>query len=690
MAEKPRPRERPKPPLDSAPAVETPDRRSDAEFAKGLLQMRAGDGAALRKSGEKLVRSAGEKDSRVQEDLLDVELAFFGLSKELSRELEVATEETAIDTGPETAAGLRDLEAFLETGKMDPGSLVRSCDKAVLDAYRQTRGSDAFFTALYRLDSKFHGYLTREDKLSHDWKASLGGYFKKSDAEFFGDDFFQKLNQYVADERAVSNTNGESRERRDQREENDWFVSNVLEANVAVVGRKADALIDSVALLSKSSGMAYEKKTYDIGHERMGQNARDWEQLRTVFAALEEDQWLRGNYFSVIKNIFSSETMLFPIDMGLYDTPVSTSEASDFFAKNARYLGYENTSVIKSTYDRFVAAADYVSQEDVARMVPIALSALTRKDVGEIVPRTVEAFAGKASARVVDAAIIVSGRIGYAEDAIQRLRDQGAQIDAQIVDTWDRCSFRSFEAKLQTVRNNLERMDELEKERPGCVRVLREEFGIENFARYPKELLIEQFDTKDDQSLPYGIVINPKADHNGAFAGGPDGGAIANVWKTLKGKFRLRIFEASSRFGVARTLIRTEQRYQHDGGGKIAFAMIGGHGEPDSIQFGDGENAVRLGIDDLGGSVGVAAKNKFFEPNPTIILSSCSTGKYGGIGQELSAVLGARVIGPDVPTPLPSVSVSLDASGKPKFDVTYKNAKSMAYQDGEHELPSDA
>ena len=38
-----------------------------------------------------------------------------------------------------------------------------------------------------------------------------------------------------------------------------------------------------------------------------------------------------------------------------------------------------------------------------------------------------------------------------------------------------------------------------------------------DFGRYPVDVLVEQYDTRDDQEKPYGIVVFPEDDHNGSF-----------------------------------------------------------------------------------------------------------------------------------------------------------------------------
>ena len=75
-------------------------------------------------------------------------------------------------------------------------------------------------------------------------------------------------------------------------------------------------------------------------------------------------------------------------------------------------------------------------------------------------------------------------------------------------------------------RRNLEQMRDLEyntrRDVPfpfGAVNYLNKNFGIYDFSRYPVPMLAKQFEAEftDEIALPYGLVINPRDDHNGAF-----------------------------------------------------------------------------------------------------------------------------------------------------------------------------
>ena len=217
------------------------------------------------------------------------------------------------------------------------------------------------------------------------------------------------------------------------------------------------------------------------------------------------------------------------------------------------------------------------------------------------------------------------------------------------------------------IEGNFFRMEKLEKKRHGIVKFLYQQFGIRNFARYPSVALFDQFDNYGNNEKPYGIILNPLNDYNGAFS------VDDVIWMQLHEQLKqhgylLRIIEAGGRIEIGKRFIWLDRLYgkQH----KINFAFIGGHGTKDSIRFGGDKKIHFLHTKDLAGK-GIQKSSKFFEKNPTIILVSCSTGAKGGIGENLSKIMDAIVIAPDVPTNIKNVKVAKKGESL-VFDIEYK------------------
>ena len=212
----------------------------------------------------------------------------------------------------------------------------------------------------------------------------------------------------------------------------------------------------------------------------------------------------------------------------------------------------------------------------------------------------------------------------------------------------------------------------LEDKIPGATKVLHQEFKISDFWRYPTEVLVDQYKNRNNTEIPYGVIIFPIADHNGAF--NQDTHLIKKLFNDTKGKYLIRIMEAEGKFSLARNLLSLDKKYgdKH----KISFGLLGGHGTKNSIQFGpttlnnlfSEKNLLRK--KDFEGE-GVKKIKSFFEENPSIALVSCSTGKEKGIGQKISEIYGAEINAPDRPAALIQLSVSFDQNGKIKFDTEY-------------------
>lgn len=261
--------------------------------------------------------------------------------------------------------------------------------------------------------------------------------------------------------------------------------------------------------------------------------------------------------------------------------------------------------------------------------------------------------------------------------AMERYRDGADMLTSlglnseEFFTTWAECS-----PERSIFNINIRVIEILERKEPGIVKSLRDNYGIVNFARYPQDLLLKQYREKENNKTPYGVLIYPLTDWNGAFS---EGSAITSLLPQLGDNFMLRAAEAGGRYSLAKTLRRMYKEH-----GKITFAIIGGHGNPYSVQFGSPESYNFLSIQDLWGE-GAAKMEEVFSKDPTIILESCSTGRLtGGIAATLSILYGATVIAPNVDTSIRSINVQMDENGKPVFDVAYRNeGEEMRYVNGD-------
>ncbi len=230
------------------------------------------------------------------------------------------------------------------------------------------------------------------------------------------------------------------------------------------------------------------------------------------------------------------------------------------------------------------------------------------------------------------------------------------------------------------INQNMRTIYEIEWKHPGISKFLRDEFGIQSFGRYPAEILISQYENRDNSKPPYGIILYPENDRSskpqdtGAFFESKD--IFLKFYASLWNKWQLRVMEAGSKREVERLFIKLKRKYGKNH--EISFAIAGGHGQNDLINLGqpgtEGQikKQVRFHEEDLS-SPKTAAAISFFEPGATIILNSCSTGEEGAIAQKLSALMGPEntVIAPAWPTILEGITPRIDGS-KITFRVRYK------------------
>ena len=259
----------------------------------------------------------------------------------------------------------------------------------------------------------------------------------------------------------------------------------------------------------------------------------------------------------------------------------------------------------------------------------------------------------------------LKAEIGYCKNLLEEVLTKYGFDPDEILGVWQG-SHTQYGPEPQ-IQRNMSKVFHLEEQGEGIARFLYEEFGIRNFERYPESILIAQYDEFEDVEKPYGVMLEATSDYNGAFSSWSQNEIWEKLFEQIRERYAFRIAEAKSKQEIARKLIRLDRKYgEHN---KIAFAFIGGHGDKDQILFGGPERRNSLFLEDLTGR-GVGRTGEFFESHPTIVLVSCSTGAESGIGQELSKVLGAKIIAPSVPVNLKNIEAILTSEGI-DFKVEY-------------------
>ncbi len=266
---------------------------------------------------------------------------------------------------------------------------------------------------------------------------------------------------------------------------------------------------------------------------------------------------------------------------------------------------------------------------------------------------------------------------GYADEMNAYLAEEVAKLDLDLSALEEAWSKSGYEKQFEDHRMyNTFQLLRLEQRSPGAPKTLFETFGISTFARYPLATLQKQFESVDRADVPYGILLYPRSDWNGAFYNSV--GMIEDLDASLKDRRLLRIVECQSSMEIGRRFLSLQKKYEVEGGQKISFAVIGGHGNQHTIVFGDRERGQEINIEALSGD-GLKRARSIFAEDITFVLSSCSTGVEGGVAQEFSKVFNAEVIAPDANTSTESVVYNVDSAD---FDVKYRGAEAIRYKNG--------
>ncbi len=226
----------------------------------------------------------------------------------------------------------------------------------------------------------------------------------------------------------------------------------------------------------------------------------------------------------------------------------------------------------------------------------------------------------------------------------------------------------------QTIEKNLYAIDKLEQAMPGSAAKLYKQFGIRHFARYPQKLLLRQAEYAENDTVPYGIALYPTADRNGTFS--YDEKMFTNLSNDLKGiGCELRVMEVKGKHDIGRRFFMLRDAFPTH---LIEFAVIGGHGDAESITLGGDQARETLSKKDLTGR-GMKRIGGFFVHQPSIVLVSCSTGKESGIGQEISSIFGAEVTAPKEDAARASIRAQ-KRNGKIILNATYNVEKNQYLQ----------
>jgi len=190
--------------------------------------------------------------------------------------------------------------------------------------------------------------------------------------------------------------------------------------------------------------------------------------------------------------------------------------------------------------------------------------------------------------------------------------------------------------RARTIPAALRTLSELESHHPDVAKTLQEEFGLSNFFWYPSDMLIRQYEERENHDKPYGVVWAPKIDEQNWVSGSMP--AIHDLFANTNEDVSIRFMEAKRKdgpSGIGKRLDDFHERYYAGGEGhKISFMIMLGHSflsATDTIHFGDEWNeGGYLRTSDLRKPT-VQKYVDYFTPNPSLILASCKVKDTFGV-----------------------------------------------------------
>lgn len=226
------------------------------------------------------------------------------------------------------------------------------------------------------------------------------------------------------------------------------------------------------------------------------------------------------------------------------------------------------------------------------------------------------------------------------------------------------------------ITNTVKTIKQIEQEVPGGAAKLQKEFGLNQFARYPVEALIEQAagPLRPDN---YGLCIYCESDYSESFQG--DGEMLQTLWNQLRdGGVDMYFAECNSALSLVRRLLDSQSEVK--GKLPLQFLIIGAHGTEQSLTFGESENG-HLSLEELNTS-GADRLSGLIGQRASTVFLSCDVGVEGGFAQKASEVLSNETVAPNNRLHQGEVTVrSINPDGV-ELDLIHKEGHVRRYIDG--------
>jgi len=180
-------------------------------------------------------------------------------------------------------------------------------------------------------------------------------------------------------------------------------------------------------------------------------------------------------------------------------------------------------------------------------------------------------------------------------------------------------------------------MSQLDHIAPGVIDWLHTEMNIVNFGRYPAELLMSMYES--DPAMPWGLIVYPSQDVN--YLPGVDMWPLKLMHDSIGDQVQPIIVEAGSTDEIAELLFKFAK-----GRGPASFCLITALSKSDGLNM-SSSSLGQVSTESLDEDPGFCdALKSGLTDDAEILLCSSSTGRPGGLAEQISRRTNRTVLAP--------------------------------------------
>ena len=311
----------------------------------------------------------------------------------------------------------------------------------------------------------------------------------------------------------------------------------------------------------------------------------------------------------------------------------------------------DNSSWLENEFDRFINSNETIQYGEKERALAALLSSSESNKFGI-------KMLGKYLARY-----------GYEQQDIQKL-----------LQAWKNgTNTNGFKTNfVYLVRDNLLKIKDIEEDcQKGASLWLHHHCGIRHFARYPTQMLVEQFnrdgsdkETTTKRKTP-AIIMTAIDDHNQSFYS--LNRHIRKLDAGMSDGFDFAIYEYANSYEAKEFLGRHRHRF-----GRIGFLMVSGHGDQEHFNKKyDASPGEMIRVEDVLRGDMSGRKRHFFTKDGIVLLNICSSAgeplsaKQINLAQAFSDTYQVPTIGPTAPAAIHEINARLGSENQPLLEASH-------------------